>query len=201
LFVKHQLGKQLTLQPVTLPYKGKRTNTMQTLSVSPESVNNNLTQKRCTDDLIGMAQPTTKKQKELLLDFSQLTHDYPGLIEQLAELVYSRLETNNRAASVREAFERLRWDIHIRMSNDLVPLMGRALLYVHPDLTGKVQLNSLPLDDALGMRVSQKKLPGDYARRLEWCDGRPLTEAPTPTLKKTVMSVRPTQNEFFEAVA
>ena len=83
------------------------------------------------------------------------------------------------------------------MSNDLVPLMGRALLYVHPDLTGMVQLNSLPLDEALGMRVSQKKLPGDYARRLEWCDGRPLTEAP-PALKKPVQSVRPAQGELFE---
>ena len=99
---------------------------------------------------------------------------------------------------MREAFERLRWDSHIQMSNDLVPLMGRALLYTHPDLTGMVQLNSLPLDEALGMRVSEKKLPGDYARRLEWCDGRALTEQPTRSLKKTVQSVRPEQGDLFE---
>lgn len=154
--------------------------------------------RRTVDDLIRMAQPGTAKQTRLLLDFSQLTHDHPELFEQLAELVCSRLETNNRAASVREAFERLRWDIRIQMSNDLVPLMGRALLYVHPDLTGMVQLNSLPLDEALGMRVSERKLPGDYARRLEWCDGRPLTEQPRHSLKKTVQSVRPTQSELFE---
>jgi hypothetical protein len=151
---------------------------------------------RTTNDIIRMAQPTTAKQAQLLLDFSQLMHDHPGLFEQLAELVYSRLATGSRAASVREAFERLRWDIHIRMSNDLVTLMGRALLYVHPDLTGMVKLNSRPIDAALGMRVSPKKLPGDYARRLEWYDGRPLTEA--PALKKTVQSVRPNQGELFE---
>lgn len=151
---------------------------------------------RRINDLITLAHPATAKEARLLLDFSQLTHDHPGLLEQLAELVYSRL-TDNRAASVREAFERLRWDIHIRMSNDLVTLMGRALLYVHPDLNGMVKLNPVPLDEALGMRVSQKKLPGDYARRLEWCEGRPL-EAPTPTLKQNVQSVRPTQGELFE---
>ena len=68
---------------------------------------------------------------------------------------------------MREAFERLRWDIHIHMSNDLVTLMGRALRYVHPELNGMVKGNPRPLDEALGMRVSDKKLPGDYARRLE----------------------------------
>jgi hypothetical protein len=153
---------------------------------------------RSTDDIIHMAKPTTAKQSRLLLDLRQLTHDHPGLFEQLSELVYSRLGADTRAASVREAFERLRWDIHLPMSNDLVPLMGRTLLYVHPDLNGMVQLNSLPLDEALGMRVSDKKMPGDYARRLEWCDGRPLVEAPAPILKKTVQSVRPAQAELFE---
>ncbi|WP_158786005.1 hypothetical protein [Granulicella sp. L46] len=153
---------------------------------------------RTTDDLIRMGTPTGVKQARLLLDFSQLTHHHAGLTEQLAQLVYSRLETNNRAASVREAFERLRWDIRIRMSNDLVPLMGRALLYAHPDLNGMVQLNSVPLDEALGMRVSEKKLPGDYARRLEWRDGRPLTDAPTQVMKKAARSVRPAQAELFE---
>jgi hypothetical protein len=82
------------------------------------------------------------------------------------------------------------------MSNDLAPLMGRALLYLYPDLTGKVQLNSRPLDEALGMRVSDKKLPGDYARRLEWCDGTPLTQP--PPFVRSVRPVRPIQGELFE---
>lgn len=156
---------------------------------------------RSIDDLITLATPQTPKQERLLLGFSQLTHDNPGLFERVAELVFSRLATNNRAASVREAWERARWDSHTSMSNDLVPLMGRALLYVHPDLNGMVKLNTRPLDEVLGMRVSQKKLPGDYARRLEWCDGRPLTEAPAISPKKTVQSVRPAQAELFGEVA
>lgn len=146
-------------------------------------------------DIIRMAQPTTAKQERSLLDFSQLTHDHPEVLPMLAALVRSRLEMGNRAASVREPFERLRWDIHLHMSNDLVPLMARALLYLHPELNGMVQLKPVPLDQALGMRVSDRKLPGDYARRLEWYDGRPLTEP--PMLKKPPQSV-PAQGALFE---
>jgi hypothetical protein len=156
---------------------------------------------RSITDLITIATPQTPKQELLLRDFSQLTHDHPGLFELVAELMYSRLATPHRAASVREAWERARWDIHIRMSNDLVTLMGRALLYVHPDLSGMVKVNPVPLDEALGMRVSQKKLPGDYAKRLEWCDGRPITEAPAHSQKKPVQSARPAQAELFGEVA
>jgi hypothetical protein len=150
--------------------------------------------------LIQLANPQTAEDERLLRRLSQLTHDHPELIEQLAEMVCSRLETNNRAASVREAFERLRWDIHIRMSNDLVPLMARALLYVHPDLNGMVQLISLPLDEALGMRVSDKKLPGEYARRLEWADGTPLSEphAALGGRKPVQAQAVPTQGKLFK---
>lgn len=153
---------------------------------------------RTPDDIIRMALPATTKQERLLLDFSQLTHDHPEVLPQLAGLVRSRLEMGNRAASMREAFERVRLDMHLHMANAILPLITRVLLYVHLDLNGMVRLIPLPLDETLGMRVSDKKLPGDYAPRLEWCDGRPLTEVPTPTLKKTVQSVRPAQGELFE---
>lgn len=152
---------------------------------------------RTSDDITRNAQPTTTSQERLLHDFSQLTHDHPEVIPRLAELVYSRLE-DNRAASVHECFEHVRWEMHVHMLNGLAPLFARAVLYTHPDLNGMVRVVPVPLDEALGMRVSDCKLPGDYARRLEWCDGRPLTETPTPTLKKTVQSVRPAQGELFE---
>ena len=152
---------------------------------------------RTPDDLIRNAQPATKKEERLLSDFSQLTNDHPEVIPRLAELVYSRLE-DNRAASVHECFEHVRWEMRLHMLNGLAPLFARVVLYIYPDMNGMVRVVPVPLDDALGMRVSGKKLPGEYARRLEWCDGRSLTEAPTPTLKKTVQSVRPAQGELFE---
>jgi hypothetical protein len=153
---------------------------------------------RTPDDIIRMAQPATPEQERLLLDLSQLIHNHPEFFPELTELVRSQLENGNKAASVRRSFEDLRWDRHWSMRNALVPLIGRTLLYVNCDLNGKVELISRPLDDMLGMRVSDKKLSGDYAGRLEWCDGRPLTEAPAPTPKKTVQSVRPAQGELFE---
>jgi hypothetical protein len=155
-------------------------------------------QRRSVDDLLCLAQPTTAKQARLLLDLSQLIHDHPEFFSELTELMRSQRSNGNRAASVRRSFEELRWERHWSMRNALVPLISRVLLYLNCDLNGMVELISRPLDDMLGMRVSDRKLSGDYARRLEWCDGRPLTEAPTPTLKKAVEAVRPSQGELFE---
>ncbi len=171
--------------PVTL----RSSETSLCTSRTPEGV-------RTPDDLILNARPTTREQERLLHDFSQLTHDHTDVIPSLVELVCSRLE-DNRAASVHECFERLRWDMHLHMPNGLAPLLVRAVLYVHPELNGMVKLTPRPLDAMLGMRVSGKKLPGEYARRLEWCDGQPL-EAPMPAQKKNVQSVRPAQGELFE---
>jgi hypothetical protein len=159
-------------------------------SRSPESP-------RIPDDIISNAQPTTISQERLLRDFSQLTHDHTEVIPRLAELVCFRLE-DNRAASVHECFERLRWDMHWHMPNALAPLLARVLLYLHPELNGMVKLTSRPIDIMLGMHVSSTKLPGDYARRLEWIDGRPLTEAPPLAQKKPVQLVRPAQGALFE---
>ena len=151
---------------------------------------------RSVDGLIRIAQPTTAEQERLLLDFSHLIQNHPEFFPDLTELLRSQLGSGSRAASVRRHFEELRWERHWSMRNALVPLIGRTLLYVNCDLNGKVELISRPLDDMLGMRVSDRKMPGDYARRLEWWDGRQLTEA--PALKKTVQSVRPNQSELFE---
>jgi len=156
---------------------------------------------RTPDDIIHIALPTTLKDERLLLDLSHLIHNHPEFFPDLTKLLRSQLGSGNRAASVRRHFEELRWERHWSMRNALVPLIGRTLLYVNCDLNGKVELISRPLDDILGTRVSDKKLPGDYARRLEWCDGRPLTEAPIPTMKKTVQSVRPAQGELFEVAS
>lgn len=151
---------------------------------------------RTPDGLIRNAKPATKKEGRLVLDLSQLMQDRPEVVPRLAELVYSRLG-DNRAASVHECFERLRWDMRWHMPNGLAPLLARVVLYTHPDLNGMVRVVPVPLDEALGMRVSDRKLPGDYARRLEWYDGQPL-EAPMPTLNKNVQSIQPAQGELFE---
>lgn len=152
---------------------------------------------RTAYDIIRMAQPTTTKLKRILREFSQLVHDEPEVLPQLAGRLHSRLDMGNRCASTREAFEGVRLDMHVHMANDLLPLMARILLCFDPDLNGKVRLKPLLLDEVLGMRVSDRKLPGDYARRLEWCDGRPLTEQP-PLRKKQPQSVTPIQGNLFE---
>jgi hypothetical protein len=156
---------------------------------------------RHPDDLIRFAHPTGVKQARELLDVSQLIHDHPELLEQVAVLVYSRLETNHGAASVHEALERVRWNSHVKMSNVLAPMLARMLVYMHPDLVGQVEVHSIPLDEALGMRIADKKLPNDYARQLQWADGTPLSEPHPASWRKAVQAVRPVQGELFPEVA
>lgn len=151
---------------------------------------------RIPDDIIRMAQPATLKDERLLLDLSHLIHNHPEFFPDMTELLRSQLGSGNRAASVRRHFEELRWERHWSMRNALVPLIGRTLLYVNCDLNGMLQLIPRPIDETLGMRISEKKLPGDYARRLEWCDGRPLAQA--ATVRKPVQSIRPAQGGLFE---
>jgi hypothetical protein len=162
---------------------------------------------RSADDLVRMAQPTTAEQARHLLAFSQLIHDNPALLDQITTLVYSRVRSNERdghmkAASVKEACHRLRWDNRVHISESIIALIARAVLYIHPDLGGVVEVcSSVLFDEMLGMRIAGKKLPSDHARRLEWADGRPLTEAITQ--KKPVSSVTavPAQDELFGEVA
>lgn len=162
---------------------------------------------RRVDDLIRAAQPKTHHQERLLRLFAELVHNHPEIIGEVTALVYTRVRANERAghtkaASVKEACHRVRWDSRVHISEDLIALIARAVLYVHPDLLGAVEVGrSVLFDEMLGMRVADKRLPGDYARRLEWCDGRPLTEAPTH-LKKPAQSGQPAQQgELFGEVA
>lgn len=76
------------------------------------------------DLFLKQAQPGNPHQERLLRNFSQLVHDQPELLAQLAELVQFRLAKGNRAASVREAWERLRWDRRLKMPNTLASLQG-----------------------------------------------------------------------------
>jgi len=88
------------------------------------------------------------------------------------------------------------------MPNALAPFAARAVLYLHPELNGLVQIATSEADEIFGTQPAPVKLPGDYARRLQWADGRPLTEPPVAwSRRKPVLSERPRQQELFREVA
>lgn len=75
-------------------------------------------------------------------------------------------------------------------------------MYLHPELNGLVQFLTSKADEVFGTQPAPAKLPGDYARRLQWADGRPLTEPPmVRSNRKPVLSERPRQQELFLEVA
>jgi hypothetical protein len=148
------------------------------------------------DDLILQAQPETAEQEALLRCFREHARANAELLQQLVAVVDSRHSTNNSAASFHEAWERIRWDSRTGMPNTLAPAYARAAIFCYPRLNGVIQFAPSSWDAVFGTQLAKRKLLGDYARRLEWCDGRPFTEA--PTLKKTVQSILPAQGSLFE---
>jgi hypothetical protein len=163
---------------------------------------------RTTDDIIRMAQPKTPHQERLLRLFAELVHNHPETIGEVTALVYTGVRANERAgetkaASVKAACHRVRWDSRVHINEDIIALLARAVLYVHPDLLGAVEVGrSVLFDEMLAMRVADKRLPGDYARRLEWSDGTSLSE-PHPAVRAgKPVQVRPAaQGELFEVTA
>jgi hypothetical protein len=144
------------------------------------------------DDLLARSQPRprTRAQNKLLRMFREHASAYPELIQQLRSAVEARLGTNNSAASFREACEHVRWDTRTHIPNVLVPWYARATVFHYPHLNGTIEFGVSVADGVLGTWIAPGKLPGDYARRLQWGDG---IDAP--------QSGPPTQGELFDKLS
>ncbi|HEY6444960.1 MAG TPA: hypothetical protein VIY53_00755, partial [Acidobacteriaceae bacterium] len=77
-----------------------------------------------------------------------------------------------------------------KLSAQLKAWYVRGILYCKPDLNGRLEVRTRAASNSVfGMAVAEEKLPGDYAQRLEWADGSPLTE-PHPALRGTPVPPR-----------
>lgn len=157
---------------------------------------------RTTDDIIHMARPTTAKEASVLREFSEHYHANPELVPFLVRHARKQVRKFGWVcfdAAWAAALMELRTPggPEFKLTAKLKAWYVRAILYCNSNLNGCLEIRCAAPDSVFGTAVAQK-LPGDYARRLEWCDGRPLTEAPAMAIKKSVQSVRPTQSELFE---
>jgi hypothetical protein len=157
---------------------------------------------RTTDDLIRMATPTTAKEVSVLREFSEHCHANPELFPFLERHARAQIRKFGwvcfDAAWAGALMElRIPGGPEFKLTAKLKAWYVRAILYSNSDLNGWLEIRRAAPDSVFGMAVA-KKLPGDYAGRLEWRDGRPLTDAPTQVVKKAARSVRPAQAELFE---
>jgi len=156
---------------------------------------------RNINDLIRLATPETPQQERVLREFSEHYHNNPDLVPFLVRHARKQVRKFGWVcfdAAWCAALMELRTPggPEFKLSAKLKAWYVRGILYCHPDLHGCLEVRTAAPDSVFGMAAA-KKLPNDYARRLTWIDGRPLTEAPAP-LKKCVQSIRPAQAELFE---
>jgi len=122
--------------------------------------------------------------------FCEHVSAHPKLLDQLVAVVDLRLDTNDGAASFQEAAEHVRWEERVHIPNVLIPMYARYAVFSYPRLNGMIQFVKSPITDgALGTRIAECKLPGEYARRLQWADDLDLQEFEPPA-----------QGELFEEV-
>lgn len=136
------------------------------------------------------ARPRTAQQEEWLRLSREHASAHPELIDQLVSEVDLRLAANG-AASFRPAWEQVRWNTRRHLTNAFLPVYARVAVFRYPRLNSRVQFVASALTDgALGTWIATRKLPGEYAARLQWADEL-----------EAVQSEPPAQGARFDEVA
>jgi hypothetical protein len=159
------------------------------------NLNSNSTQNRSIDDLIRFAESQTPEQERVLREFAEHYHTNPKLVPFLVGNIREQVRKYDWVC-----FD-VAWGIALlelrtpggpqfKLSAQLKAWYVRGILYCNPDLNGCLEVRTRAAsNNVFGMAVSEEKLPGDYAQRLEWADGSPLTE-PHPALRGTPVAPR-----------
>ncbi len=163
------------------------------------------------DLLIRHAKPTTPQEERTLREFSTHHHDNPELAPFL--LRHARKQIRKFGwVCFDAAWAAALMELPVRSGSEfklcarLKAWYVRGLICCNPTrLNGCLEVRSAAPDSVFGIAVASVKLPDDYARRLQWADGSPLSE-PHPALgcaRKPVQSVRPApaQSELFSEEA
>lgn len=173
---------------------------MQTVAAHTVGVNSNSTlnltsQNRSIEDLIRVAEPQTLQQQRVLREFAEHYNNNPKLVPFLVNNIREQVHEFNWVC-----FD-VAWGIALlklrtpggpefKLSAQLKAWYVRGILYCNPDLNGCLEVRTRAASNSVfGMAVSEEKLPDDYAQRLEWADGSPLTE-PHPALRGTTLPPR-----------
>jgi hypothetical protein len=161
---------------------------------------------RSINNLILLASTQTPKEARVLREFSEHFHTNPKLPSFL--LSHAREQVRRFgwvcfdaawAAALMEL--RTTGGPEFKLPAKLKAWYARGILFCHHELlNGRLEVHHAAPNSVFGMAVANKKLPGDYAWRLQWADGSPLSE-PHPAVRsahKPEQSVWPVQLGLFE---
>jgi hypothetical protein len=125
---------------------------------------------------------------------------HPETFDFLVAEIQLRLESGFPAFSYHCLAEYARWKIEKEegptttffLNDNDVPFYGRALIVLHPEFNGHCEFRKSEADEIFGTRIEPipEKRPKNYARRLQWADGRAIEDGWRPTIPHVVGAVR-----------
>ena len=136
-----------------------------------------------------------------LREFREFHRTNPELMDFLVREIQKWLDRGFTEYSCGNLWEYARWTLALergpqstyKMNDRLEPFYSRAVVILHPEFNGKQEFRTAYADKIFGTMIdAPKKRPKNYARKLQWDDGTPLTEAPSTQSKKPSLGVKPT---------
>jgi hypothetical protein len=131
-----------------------------------------------------------------LRDFHDFHRQHHEVLDFLVEEIQLRLERFD-AFSYHSLWEYARWKLEMEkgpqdtflMNDHLTPFYARAITILHPEFNGHAEFRKSKADEIFGLRLEPvpKKRPKNYARRLQWADGRAIDDGWRPTTPHTVV--------------
>ena len=141
-------------------------------------------------DAIDELVARSKDHRELRA-FHELHKDHPEILDFLVQEIQLRIDHGFPAFSYHSLWEYARWKLEMQfgpgetflMNDHAAPFYARAITILHPEFNGRAEFRKSRADVVFGTEVEPipDKRPKNYARRLQWADGKAIENGWRPT--------------------
>jgi len=138
------------------------------------------------------------KPHEDLLAFHEFHRANPQVLDFLVAEIRLRIDSGFEAFSFGSLAEYARWKLQIdkgpgetfALNDHNATFYSRATIILHPEFNGRCEFRvSKKVDPLFGTEIAQAKRPCDYAKRLQWADGRAIENGWRPRYRHVVVNV------------
>jgi hypothetical protein len=134
-------------------------------------------------DAIDELVARSKNHRELRA-FHEFHKKHPEVLDFLVQEIQLRLDHGFEAFSYHSLWEYCRWKLELekgpgatfQMNDHAAPFYARAITILHPEFNGRAEFRQSKPDAIFGTRIEPvpDKRPKNYARRLQWADGKAI---------------------------
>src|SRR5271157_1003609 len=133
------------------------------------------------DELVARSEDHRK-----LRAFHKFHRAHPEVLDFLVQEIRLRIDHGFTAFSYHSLWQYARWKLEMekgpgdtfKMNDHCAPFFARAITILHPEFNGRAEFRKSKVDAIFGTRIEPvpDKRPKNYARRLQWADGRAIAD-------------------------